>query len=67
MSTAALDTDRLATIEEKLDLLLAEMEASRRQRREWEELKSDLSVIARDAFNTAITELDDVTPFLQTG
>jgi len=64
-------TDVLATqlndIQTKLDAISLELDYQRRHRQEMEELKSDLSIIAKDAFDTAVVELEDVAPFVQTG
>lgn len=60
-------TTQLSDIHAKLDAISAELEINRRQRQEMQELKSDLSLIAKDVFNTAVDELEDVAPFVQTG
>jgi len=58
---------QLADIQRKLDTMQRELAMRNRQLAELEELKDDLSGILRDVFQAAIIELDDVTPFLQTG
>ncbi len=60
-------THQLSDIQIKLDAISAELEINRRQREEMKELKDDLSIIAKDVFNTAVVELEDVAPFVQTG
>lgn len=58
---------QLQAIDKKLDLITEELAVVRRQRAELNELKEDLTLIAKDIFNTAIEELDDIAPFVQTG
>ena len=64
--TTALDV-RLATLDAKLDRVLDEVEEMRRLRREVEELKDDLSRVAKDLFATTVHELEDIAPFVQSG
>jgi uncharacterized protein YjgD (DUF1641 family) len=59
--------ERLDALDRKLDLVLAEVEEVRRIRREVEELKDDLTRIGKDLFQTAVAEMDEVAPFVQTG
>jgi len=58
---------QLHSIDKKLDLITQELAVVRRQREELNELKDDLTLIAKDVFNTAIEELEDIAPFVQTG
>lgn len=58
---------QLQSIDKKLDLISEELAVVRRQREELNELKQDLTIIAKDVFNTAIVELEDIAPFVQTG
>ncbi len=58
---------QLHSIDKKLDLISEELAVVRRQREELNELKQDLTVITKDVFNTAIVELEDIAPFVQTG
>lgn len=58
---------QLHSIDKKLDLISEELAVVRRQREELNELKQDLTIIAKDVFNTAIVELEDIAPFVQTG
>jgi len=58
---------RLEALDHKLDLVLAEVEEVRRIRREVEELKDDLSRVGKDLFRTAVTEMEEVAPFVGTG
>ncbi len=66
-----MDTDkleaRLDDIKTLLESLNAEIEERKRHRLEMDELKSDLTVIAKDMFSTAVKELDDIAPFVSTG
>lgn len=66
MTTAGVE-DRLHAIQEQLDLIQHELEVRNRHLAEMQELKEDLTVILKDVMRTAIVELDDVAPFLQTG
>jgi uncharacterized protein YjgD (DUF1641 family) len=52
---------RLDDINRKLDVLTAQMMQNERRQREWQELKDDLSRIGTDVFQTAVTELDEVS------
>jgi len=58
---------QLQSIDKKLDLISKELAVVRRQREELNELKQDLTIIVKDVFNTAIVELEDIAPFVQTG
>ncbi len=58
---------QLQSIDKKLDLITQELAVVRRQREELNELKDDLTLIAKDVFSTAIEELEDIAPFVQTG
>jgi uncharacterized protein YjgD (DUF1641 family) len=59
--------ERLEALDRKLDLVLEEVDEFRRIRREVEELKDDLAMVGKDLFRTVVTEMDDVSPFVQTG
>lgn len=69
MSTAETTTldARLEALDRKLDIVLEEVAEMRRLRREIEELKDDASRIGKDLFATAVTELEEVAPFVGTG
>ncbi|MFC1548157.1 DUF1641 domain-containing protein, partial [Candidatus Neomarinimicrobiota bacterium] len=54
-------------IQMKLDAIQSELAVSRRQREEMQELKDDLTMVAKDVFQSAVVELEDVAPFVQTG
>jgi len=58
---------RLDALDRKLDIVLEEVAEMRRLRREVEELKDDLSRVGKDVFATAVAELDEVAPFVDTG
>ncbi len=66
MSDAAV-FEQLTDINTKLDFISGELEAVKRQRQELEDLKADLTLVARDLFGSAIEELEDVAPFVNTG
>jgi uncharacterized protein YjgD (DUF1641 family) len=59
--------ERLDILDRKLDRVLAEIDEVRRIRREVEELKDDLTRVGKDLFQTTVTELEGVAPFVQTG
>lgn len=59
--------ERLDALDRKLDLVLTEVEEVRRIRREVEELKDDLARIGKDVFRTAVAEMEEVAPFVDTG
>jgi uncharacterized protein YjgD (DUF1641 family) len=48
------------TIEEKLNVILEEIELQRARRREMEDLKDDLMRVGKDLFQNAVMELDTV-------
>ncbi len=58
---------RLEALDHKLDRVLEEAEEIKKVRREFDELKDDLSRIAGDLFQSTIKELDDIAPFVKTG
>lgn len=66
-----MDTEKLETqlddIRSLLETLNTEIEERKRHRLEMEELKDDLTVIAKDMFSSAVKELDDIAPFVSTG
>jgi len=66
MDSATLET-QLAEIRSQLDFIATELAESRCQRLEFQELRDDLNVIAKDVFQTAVVELEDVAPFVHTG
>jgi len=52
---------QLAEINRKLDFLTEQMEINARRQQEWQELKEDLNRIGIDLFQSAVTELDEVS------
>ncbi len=66
MDGAGLES-RLKAIEEDLAFIKEEMIRARARRLEARELKEDLSRIAKDAFDSAVVELEEVAPFVETG
>jgi len=58
---------QLQSIDQKLNLITEELAVVRRQREELNELKQDITIIAKDLFSTAIDEFEDIAPFVQTG
>lgn len=55
------------SINKKLDIILEEIELQRRHRREIEDLKEDLTRVGKDLYQTAVTELEDVHDYINTG
>jgi uncharacterized protein YjgD (DUF1641 family) len=66
MNETALST-QLEDIQSKLDAISAELEVARRQREEMKELRDDLTLIAKDVFQSAVVEMEDIAPFVHTG
>jgi tetrahydromethanopterin S-methyltransferase subunit G len=58
---------RIDDIDNKLSLLLAEMEIQQRKRQEFEELKEDLMRVSKDLYSTAVYELEEVHDYMKTG
>ncbi|GBD86174.1 hypothetical protein BMS3Abin03_00084 [bacterium BMS3Abin03] len=54
-------------INRKLDIVLEEIELQRKHRREIDDLKDDLMRVGNDLYATAVTELEDVHDYLETG
>ncbi len=53
-------------IHQKLDFISDQMREYQRRQREITELKNDLSLIAKDVFDAAVDELEDVAPYFDT-
>ncbi|MBC8193276.1 MAG: DUF1641 domain-containing protein [Candidatus Marinimicrobia bacterium] len=58
---------QLAEIQTTLDGITAELALVRKQRQEMEDLKEDLTRVAKDLFAGAIEEFEDIAPFVRTG
>ncbi len=58
---------QIDSINEKLDVILEEIELQRRHRREMEDLKEDLTRVGKDVYQTALVELEDVHDYMNTG
>jgi len=58
---------QLAEIQTSLDAINAELALVRRQHQEMEDLKEDLTRVAKDLFAGAIEEFEDIAPFVKTG
>ena len=68
--TAAISTpveDQLAKIQSQLASISEELAIIRRTRDEIRDLKDDLTIVVRDLFQTTVKELEEVSPFVQTG
>jgi uncharacterized protein YjgD (DUF1641 family) len=61
MMETKLIEQQIENINKKLDFITGYIKQQERQQREWEELKSDLTVIGKDIFQTAVQELDEVS------
>ncbi|MFC1492611.1 hypothetical protein ACFL6O_01525 [candidate division KSB1 bacterium] len=57
----------LASINNKLDYVLEEIEHQKRHRREMDDLKDDLTRVGNDVFKSAVLELEEVHDHIQTG
>ncbi len=58
---------QLAEIQATLDGITTELALVKQQRREMEDLKEDLTRVAKDLFAGAIEEFEDIAPFVKTG
>ena len=59
--------EQLLDIQNRLQSISAELAVMKRQREEMQELKNDLTVIAKDVLQTTVEELEDIAPFVRTG
>jgi uncharacterized protein YjgD (DUF1641 family) len=53
-------------INQKLDLLTGYIQEQQRRQREFQELKEDLIFIGKDVFQTAVDELEEISPYFET-
>ncbi len=60
-------SEQLLDIQNRLQSISAELAVMKRQREEMQELKNDLTVIAKDVLQTTVEELEDIAPFVRTG
>ena len=51
----------LELLHQKIDFLTEQVLETKRKQQEWEELRKDLTPIASDVFQTAVTELDQIS------
>jgi len=58
---------QLAEIQASLEGITAELALVKQQRQEMEDLKEDLTRVAKDLFAGAIEEFEDIAPFVRTG
>ena len=58
---------QLEQINQKLNVIMEEIELQRRQRREIEDLKNDLKFVIKDFYETSLKELEHVHDYLKTG
>lgn len=65
MQTTELEK-QVAEINRKLDFITEQMREQQRKQREFEELKHDLMGVGKDAFQAAVTELEEVAPYFDT-
>jgi uncharacterized protein YjgD (DUF1641 family) len=66
METNTLEKE-LKDIHQKLDFISEQMRDYQQHQREISELKNDLSLIAKDIFDAAVDELEDVAPYFDSG
>lgn len=60
-------SEQLLDIQNQLQSISLELAAQKRHREEMQELKHDLTLVAKDVLSTTIEELEDVAPFVRTG
>ena len=53
----------LELLHQKIDFLTEQMQETQRRQREMEELWKDLTPVLTDLFNTAVEELDEISPY----
>ncbi len=58
---------QINSMNDKLNIILEEIELQRRHRREMEDLKDDLTRVAKDLYLTTVTELEEVHDHMETG
>lgn len=58
---------QLHSINQKLEMILEEIELQQRHRREMDDLKDDLMRVGKDVYQTAVVELEEVHDYLKTG
>lgn len=58
-------TQKVDALTEQVAFLAEEARLEKRRRREWDELKSDLTPIASDMFRLSVTQLDEVEQYVQ--
>ena len=66
MENAALQ-EQIDAINAKLDVIVEEIRLQQRHRREMDDLKDDLMRVGKDVYQTAVTELEEVHDYLDTG
>lgn len=54
---------QIEALNQKVDFLVEQMRLQQEKQREWEELKRDLVLIGKDAFQVAVNELNEVAPY----
>jgi len=57
---------QIQEINKKLDFLTEQMLEQSKKQREMQELKNDLTLIGKDVFDAAVTELEDIAPYFDT-
>jgi uncharacterized protein YjgD (DUF1641 family) len=53
----------LELLHQKIDFLTEQVLETQRRQREWHELRQDLTPVMTDLFNTAVDELDEISPY----
>lgn len=54
---------QILEMNQKLDFITEQMQIQQEKNREFQDLKADLNIIAKDIFETAVVELEDVAPY----
>lgn len=58
--------NEIREIHQKLDIITRQMHEQQVRQQEWQELRSDMTLIGKDIFDAAVTELEDVAPYFDT-
>lgn len=59
--------DQIDALHRKLDFIVEELEHQRRHRLEMQDLKEDLTLVAKDVYHTAVVEFEEVSEHVRPG
>ena len=57
---------QILEMNQKLDFITEQMKIQQEKNREFQDLKADLNIIAKDIFETAVVEMEDIAPYFDT-